>query len=199
MKRNLQLAGLSVLVVATTFTVSLQFRQQAALERLALRLDRIEDQPRLADASDADGSHARFPQARIPSIAMASWTSMDDKGARALSPEAQGRIAKSAQVQLESTFSTEPINPAWAGSTMRAVEAAIVDVVAAGAPTPGSAQVDCRSRSCRIRISLADYDQSGQFAMPLLAEIAAQLPVTQSVELPSADGNGLEMYIYASK
>lgn len=104
-----------------------------------------------------------------------------------------------AHAQLESVYMSEPINPQWAGATMQKVESAIVDVASEGEITPKAAQVDCRGQTCRIRLSLSDNDQIGQFIPSLLVKFAGDLPSTQSVEVPSADGTSIDVYIYATK
>jgi hypothetical protein len=101
------------------------------------------------------------------------------------------------RVQLEKDFSSEPINPKWAGDTTQAVEDLLQQSATAG-HTLRSAQVDCRSRTCRIKFDVGIGDNIDDLTQTLLTDMAARLPSTKMLRQLSADGQGMELTFYAS-
>ncbi|HET6436119.1 MAG TPA: hypothetical protein VFG18_10520 [Xanthomonadaceae bacterium] len=98
---------------------------------------------------------------------------------------------------LERDYASEPLDAAWSGRSIAMVEDAIVQIATEGGPTPKSVQVDCRSRSCRIELGLADSGDLGPVIDNLLVKVAGTLPHAQLIELPAPDGKGTRVSIYA--
>lgn len=193
--------GSAALIVAAAVLVYGQFRQQTALNLLSARLEKLETQHRRPDmrsAAEADAGMSSPANSRSSGLGTPLSANIPGEERRNESPAARAREIATSKTTLDTSFSSEPINAAWAGKTMHTVEEAIVEVAAEGAPTPEGARVDCRSKTCRIQLNLADGAESDKFVMPLLTKFAKTLPVTQMLEVPSADGKRFEVYIYAS-
>jgi hypothetical protein len=191
----------TTLIVAVVVLVYGQFRQQTALNLLSARLETLETQHRRPDmrsAREAGAATSLRANSRSSSLGTPLSTNIPGEEHRSESPAERARKIASSKTTLDTNFSSEPINSGWAGKTMHTVEDAIVEVAAEGAPTPEGARVDCRSKTCRIQLNLADGAESDKFVMPLLTKFAKTLPVTQMIEVPSPDGKRFEVYIYAS-
>jgi len=117
---------------------------------------------------------------------------------RAPSPEVQRRAARENYEKLQQAFASEPVNAAWAGTVRQSVEDVLVGIAAEG-PEPRSVQVDCRSRTCRISLDLADTSEVDALLQPLLTEISGDLSETEMLQLPSPDGERLELHIFARR
>ena len=192
--------GSAALIVAAAVLVYGQYRQQTALNLLSVRLEKLETQHRRPEMrSRADAGFGASPAtSRAPGPGASFSANIPGEERRNESPAARAREIATSKTTLDTSFASEPINAAWAGKTIHTVEEAIVEVAAEGAPTPEGARVDCRSKTCRIQLNLADGAESDKFVMPLLTKFAKTLPVTQMLEVPSADGKRFEVYIYAS-
>src|SRR3546814_884096 len=103
----------------------------------------------------------------------------------------------SEQQQLDDAFTEENLDPTWSGATRSTVEDVIVKIASEpGAPTPVATTVDCRSRTCRIVLNLADSGESGQITDNLMADLSAILPQATIVQLP-ASNDRIDVYVYA--
>ena len=119
---------------------------------------------------------------------------------------AGGGVPSSAQVaqqlrhqreQLEKDFRSEPINPAWAGDTIQAVDGLLQQSATAGHALRET-QVDCRSRTCRIKFDVGISDNIDDLTQNLLTDMAALLPSAKMLRQVSADGQSVELTFYAS-
>jgi hypothetical protein len=121
---------------------------------------------------------------------------------------AGGGVPSSAQVaqqlrqqreQLEKDFSSEPINPTWAGDTIQGVNGLLQQSATAGHALRET-QVDCRSRTCRIKIDvgIGIGDNIDDLTQNLLTDMAALLPSVKMLQQASADGQSIELTFYAS-
>lgn len=99
--------------------------------------------------------------------------------------------------ELETAFVDEPLNPAWAGKASSTVENVLIEAAAASGVTPRSSRIDCRSRTCQISLDLADTGEIGELMQPLLIEISGLLPQATMVQVPSADGQRIELQVFA--
>lgn len=122
-----------------------------------------------------------------------------DNPVRVLTEEAIRAKSQQVRADLDRNYSGEPLNPAWAGTSISAIQDAIVDVAAEGGPTPQATQVDCRSRTCRISLSLNDSAEVGSFVDNLLVRISSNLPNTRMVQYPAPNGHGMAVSIFATK
>lgn len=177
-----------------------QSKQLAALER---RLGSIEgNQKALQDAylsgnrSSRQKLAARLGYQPVQAPPMPGLTGPD--GMKMLSPAAQRQAIRETYEQHERTFNSEPVNPAWAGKTRQNVEDALYQIAQEGV-VPQSTQIDCRSRSCRISLNLADSTQVDTLTQTLLTEIAADLPGATLVQIPSPDGQRIDLHIFATR
>lgn len=119
-------------------------------------------------------------------------------GMKMLSPAALRQAVRETYQQHERTFNSEPVNPAWAGKTRQNVEDALYQIAQQGV-VPQTTQIDCRSRSCRISLNLADSTQVDALTQTLLTEIASDLPSTTMLQIPSPDGQRIDLHIFATK
>lgn len=113
------------------------------------------------------------------------------------SPAQVAQQLRQQREQLEKDFSSEPINPKWAGDTIQAVDGLLQQSATAGHALR-DAQVDCRSRTCRIKFDVGIGDNIDDLTQNLLTDMAAILPGAKMLQQASADGQGVELTFYAS-
>jgi hypothetical protein len=202
MKTSMKLA--IVAVVAAAFCASFaagQWSQAHEIASLARRIANTERQLASLQESYLTGSvQSRQQLARSLGYVPAQVAKHDGSDTRTPPTAAESDAKRQrASVAIEREYASEPIDARWSGTTTQLVQDAIVDVAAGGAPMPQSAQVDCRSRTCRIALTLDDTAEIGMFTDNLLVGLAAKLPSTRMIEAPSPDGHGMTVSIYASK
>jgi hypothetical protein len=100
--------------------------------------------------------------------------------------------------QQQRTFAAEPVNPAWAGTTQHNLEDVLDGLAQQGIVHPRSAAVDCRSNTCRISLGLSGSEELDALMSPLLTEISDDLPEATILPVPSADGLGMDVQIFAT-
>jgi hypothetical protein len=132
-----------------------------------------------------------------------------DLGYRALPPSnmrgeepSQGPGAEEAQAreryrEIETTFAAEPLNPAWAAKARGTVENVLIEAASTSGVTPRTSRIDCRSSTCQISLDLADTGEIDALIQPLLIDIAELLPQATMVQVPSADGQRIELQVFA--
>lgn len=121
-----------------------------------------------------------------------------DDPSRVLTEKAVQAKTQQVRAALDRDYSGEPLDPAWAGTSVNAIEDAIVEVASEGGPTPQATQVDCRSHTCRINLNLNDSGEIGSFVDNLLVRISGTLPNTRMVQHPAPNGRGMEVIIFAT-
>jgi hypothetical protein len=113
------------------------------------------------------------------------------------SPAQATRQLRQQREQWEKDFTSEPINPRWAGDTIQAVDGLLQQSATAGHALRDT-QVDCRSRTCRIKFDVGIGDNIDDLTQNLLTDMAAILPSAKMLQQTSADGQGIELTFYAS-
>lgn len=203
MKLSMKLTFAAVTIVALGggFLAG-QWSQSRQISALALRIADTERQ--LASLQQGDRAGGLYRPARpgaIGPVYMHGRPSAKDPRDAGSPPTATEAAAKRLQAgaAMERDYASEPMDPRWAGTTTQLIQDAIVDVAAGDAPMPEAAQVDCRSRTCRIDLTLKDGAEVGMFTDNLLVGLAGKLPNARMVERPSRDGRGMTVSIYASK
>lgn len=206
MKPSLQVAMLaSGFVVGLGLAYAWGARQpNDALTEISSRLDQIEHKQRLmADAYLTRNFRARAQLAqdmgfrRNPAGSTAPGVLADAPG-KPFTPEDAEQVRRQFKAKFENKFNSEPINPAWAGTTTQGVQDAIVEAVIDGSATPGGVQIDCRSQTCRVRLQVPNDASGGLFTDNFMATVAKYLPNAGTIETPSKDGKTLTLQIYAS-
>jgi hypothetical protein len=192
---------ITLAAIAGTLVLAYAIGRQGSDADLERRLARLEADHRALQDAFITGSRERRaalaqrfgyqPVAR-PGPSAGGATS------RLPSPEVQRRAARQSYERLQQQFAGEPIDAAWAGTVRQNVEDVLVGLAAQG-PEPRSVQVDCRSRTCRISLDLADTGEVDALVQPLLTEISGDLSETEMLQLPSPDGERLELHIFARR
>ncbi|QDH71031.1 hypothetical protein [Marilutibacter alkalisoli] len=104
-------------------------------------------------------------------------------------PEYARQEEQHRQDRLEKAYLDEPINAAWAAQSAVLVDSALLDAFEQSNLNVHASSVDCRSRSCRIRIDGIDgadaYDDLVTF---LSVNIADTLPKARLVTTIGPDG-----------
>lgn len=113
------------------------------------------------------------------------------------SPARVAQQIREQREQWEKDFTSEPINPRWAGDTIQAVDDLLQQAATSGHALR-DAQVDCRSRTCRIEFSVGVGDNIDELTQNLLTDMAAILPSARMLRQTSTDGQGIELTFYAS-
>lgn len=208
MNTSARFAALSVAGTAVAIALAMAYilgarHSDAALDAMAFRLDKIENQQKLfADAYLTRNVKAKDDLAQsmgYKRMAQAPLSGSADVPGRNVSPENIQRMREKSKARFEKEFASEPLDPAWAGTMTHDVQDAIVDIAADGGPTPLTTQVDCRSSTCRIQLDLSDTGEVDGFLDPLLVKISQTLPNARTVEVPSSDGRRVELHIFATK
>lgn len=106
-------------------------------------------------------------------------------------------FARKSYQEYQRVFDAEVVNPAWSGTTRQNVEDVLYGIAQNGV-VPRSAQIDCRSRSCKISLELNDTGEVDGLLEPLLTDIAADLPDARIVQMSSPDGQRIKLHIFAT-
>lgn len=95
--------------------------------------------------------------------------------------------------QLEREFLAEPISAAWSTSTEKLIAESLSEsgLAVNNAPAPISHESECRSNSCRIRVTYRNDMDAQMGEIFLLGSIANSLPSANFGRLVSPDGTVL--------
>jgi len=192
------------LTIAAIATVAFLAGRRSGEGDVAQRLAAMEaNQRALQDAFLNDSADSRRQLAsrlgyRVVPAAPQRADGVSDPS-RAPAPVEARQKAQDAYDDLQRAFAAEPVDAAWGGTVRQNVQDLLQGVVKEGAPAPRAVQVDCRSRTCEISLGLAENGNPDMLMEPLLSEIAGDLPNATMVQLPSADGRGTVLHVFASK
>lgn len=127
--------------------------------------------------------------------------SSTERSARASDHEGPSRedIAVT-QAKIEQSFAGETRNPQWSLESTRLIEQALSaeKFREFGALPPLSSDIECRSRTCRIRMTYADSGEAADAGTLLNFELASRLPYTVAVSRTRVDGS-IDHFIYATR
>jgi hypothetical protein len=172
-------------------------------EARARRQDAAEVQARLDHLEhDRLQSEDRRPPRRAPATAFVHAPAPATGGPlgvgplpRPLSPEERRRLQLQAISRLESRFSSDGSNIAWATSTEQAVQAAVEEPALAAFQAPRSSEVQCARTMCRMVFTFDSLDEAEDWASFYPLGLANQLPVFRNQPTTLPDGRvQLRMY-----
>lgn len=195
---------LTGIAVAAAMAAAFLLGRHGGSDELSRRLTVIENNQRaLQDAYLNDSATSRRQLAQrlgyrampVPQAQAAGAAS----GKAAPSPEQGREMAAKIDSSLQDAFEAEPINAAWAGTVQQNVQDLLDGVTKSGGVTaPRSASVDCRTKTCRIDLAFADGSNPDALMESLTTEISGDLPNTTVVQLPSPDGRGTVVHVFAN-
>ena len=121
-----------------------------------------------------------------------------DGGLRVRAPALDRKALADSYEQQQKRFDAEPMDAAWAGTTRQRLEDIFHALEAQGEAIPRSISIDCRSQTCQIGMDVADMGEVDALVQPLLTEMGRHLPTTTLLPIPSADGQRIELQIFAT-
>jgi hypothetical protein len=191
---GLAFLAIALLLFQLISSHSRQSKNADALAELAGKIATLELQQRSLQAAYLTGD----PRLRHALAGSLGYQPVQPASLEEITPEAERQQALNAHATREKDFANERVDPTWAAAATRTVEDALVNIASGqGAPALEDVQLDCRSRSCRIVVNMADSFEAGMLTDPLVADISAILPNAQMIEVPSPDGQRIDLYIYA--
>lgn len=100
--------------------------------------------------------------------------------------------------ELDLRFRSEPVSVSWSGNTERMIDSALsgAGLAVNDAPEPLAHDVECRTFSCRIRLTYRNEMDAQMGEVFLLGDIAKQLPSAQFGRLVAPDGT-IQIVMYA--
>lgn len=100
--------------------------------------------------------------------------------------------------RLQRHFDNEPLDAAWANGVRQNVGDAVGIAIEEAGVSPRSSSVDCRSATCRIQLRFAEGANPDTLTQSFLTEIAGDLPVAQTLVVPTAGGTH-DLFIFAAR
>jgi hypothetical protein len=122
-------------------------------------------------------------------------------GARVADREGPSREDVAAtQARIERVFAEEKNNAQWSLASTRLIEQSLSaeKFREFGALPPLSSDIECRSRTCRIRMTYTDSGEATDAGTLLNFELAKQLPYAVAMSRTRADGS-IDHFIYATR
>lgn len=100
---------------------------------------------------------------------------------------------------LETEFLSEPVSESWSGGTERMIAESLSEarLAANEAPIPISHDSECRSNTCRIRVTYRSAMDAQMGEIFLLGGIAERLPTANFGRLEAPDGS-VQIVMYAN-